>query len=224
MSGDSYGNFSAETDASLPLTERLSLGFGAQLTLNEFYNGTDSLSHNEALSLRWRPTEAIEIIPFWQRSEVVGDEAGPIYIPAGAYLPPRIKRRRYNGPEWADYDSIAANQGVLASVAPATDWLIRAGLFRSLYDDRSTFAQLLTDVTPAGEADRLIIADARQFGIDPEPHAGRPRPSVPFSAGQQRCHLPDAGGKRRGRRGFRSPRGGRLRHHPGPRRVGVRHT
>lgn len=161
VSGDGYGNFSAETDASLPLSDRVSLGFGAQVTLNEFYNGTDSLSHNEVVSLRWRPTEAIEIIPFWQRSEVVGDEAGPIYIPAGAYLPPRIERRRYNGPEWADYDSIAANQGVLASVAPATDWLIRAGLFRSLYDDRSTFAQLLTGVTPAGAADRLIIADPR---------------------------------------------------------------
>lgn len=38
---------------------------------------------------------------------------------------------------------------------------MRAGLFRSLYDDRSTFANLLTDVTADDEANRLIIADPR---------------------------------------------------------------
>lgn len=162
VSVDSYNNASIEADAAIPLIPgRLSLGLGATGLRNDFYNGTNSWSHNEAVSLRWRPTDAIEIIPFWARSQVYDDEAGPIYIPAGPYLPPKVKRRRFDGPRWSDYDSIGGLQGVLASVAPAENWLVRGGLFRSLYDDRSTFANLLTDVTPDGAADRTIIADPR---------------------------------------------------------------
>lgn len=159
---DSYGNASVEADAAIPIVPgRLSVGLGATGLRNDAYNGTDSWSHNEVVSLRWRPSDEIEIIPFWARSQVYDDEAGPIYIPAGPYLPPKVQRRRYDGPRWADYDSVGALQGVLASVAPAQNWLVRAGLFRSLYDDRSTFANLLEDVTPDGSASRVIIADPR---------------------------------------------------------------
>ncbi len=47
------------------------------------------------------------------------DEAGPLYIPAGAYLAPRIPRRRHDGPGWNDYDSVGGLQGVLATVSHA---------------------------------------------------------------------------------------------------------
>lgn len=161
VSGDTYGNAGLEADAVVPLASGLSLGVGAQGARNSYYNGTTNRSHQEALSLRWRPSDSVEIIPFWSRSEVSDDEAGPIYIPAGAYLPPKVQRRRYKGPRWADYNSVAGLQGLLASVTPAENWRVRAGLFRSLYDDRSTFANLLTDVTPDGAANRLIIADPR---------------------------------------------------------------
>jgi iron complex outermembrane receptor protein len=160
-SADSYGNAGIEADGAVPLSSTLSLGVGAQGARNSFYNGTTSWSHNEAVSLRWRPSPDIEILPFWTRSQVYDDEAGPIYIPAGAHLPPRVSRRRYDGPGWNDYDSVAGLQGLLATVSPWRDWTVRAGLFRSLYDDRSTFAHLLTDLTPDGTANRLIIADPR---------------------------------------------------------------
>lgn len=159
---DSYGAASVEVDAVVPLDgERLGIGFGAFAGRKEFYNATNSFSHNEAVMLRWRPTPDIELAPFWTRSEVHDDEAGPIYIPAGPYLPPPVPRRRYDGPGWTDYDSIASLHGVTGSIAPAADWLIRGGLFRSLYDDRSTFSHLLLNVTPDGAAERLIIADPR---------------------------------------------------------------
>jgi iron complex outermembrane receptor protein len=159
--GDSYGNAGIEADGALPLSRTLSLGFGAQGSHNSFYDGTSSWSHNEAVSLRWRPSQDLEILPFWARSQVYDDEAGPIYIPAGPYLPPPIPRRRYDGPAWDDFDSVGGLQGILATASPWREWTVRAGLFRSLYDDRSTFAQLLTDLTPDGRANRLIIADPR---------------------------------------------------------------
>lgn len=159
--GDSYGNAGIEADGTLPLSRTLSLGFGAQGSRNSFYDGTSSWSHNEAMSLRWRPSQDLEILPFWARSQVYDDEAGPIYIPAGPYLPPPIPRRRYDGPAWDDFDSVGGLQGILATASPWREWTVRAGLFRSLYDDRSTFAHLLTDLTPDGRANRLIIADPR---------------------------------------------------------------
>ncbi|WP_235976500.1 TonB-dependent receptor domain-containing protein [Sandaracinobacteroides hominis] len=156
---DSYGNAAAEFDAALPLSRELSLGFGAQLSRNDFYNGTTSLSHNQAAALRWRPSDRLEIIPFAQRSEVLDDEAGPIYVPAGPFLPPPVPRRRFDGPSWADYNSVGSLFGILVTASPAPGWQFRTGLFRSLYNDRTAFAHLLVDLMPDGTAERLIIAD-----------------------------------------------------------------
>ncbi|MEP9402768.1 TonB-dependent receptor [Sphingomonas sp. VNH70] len=160
-SGDSYGNGALELDGALPLSPTLGMGFGAQGSRTSYADGIHGWSHNEAVSIRWRPSPDVEVIPFWARSQVIDDEAGPTYVPAGPYLPPPVPRRRYDGPAWSDYDSVGGLQGVLATLSSWRDWTIRTGLFRSLYDDRSTFAHLLTDLTPDGRADRLIIADPR---------------------------------------------------------------
>jgi len=159
--GDSFGSYSFEFDAALPVTSTLSIGFGAQGALNEFQNGTGSKNNNQGVLLRWRPSPDIEVLPFWQRLAVSDDEQGPIYIPAGAYLPPRIPRRRYFGPGWNTYNTVGSGQGLLVTASPFADWTVRGGLFRSLYDDRSNFAQLFTDLTPDGRANRIIIADPR---------------------------------------------------------------
>lgn len=159
--GDSFGSYSFEFDASLPVTSTLSLGFGAQGALNEFQNGTGSKNNNQGVLLRWRPTPDVEVIPFWQRLEVQHDEQGPIYIPNGAFLPPRIPRRRYFGPGWTNYNTVGSGQGLLVTASPFADWTVRAGLFRSLYDDRSNFAHLFSGLTQDGRANRIIIADPR---------------------------------------------------------------
>lgn len=163
---DSYGAATAEFDAVVPIVDGgLSAGFGAYVAHNSFYNGTDSISHNQGISLRWRPVPEVELIPFWTRSQVHDDEQGPIYVPAGAYLPPRVERRRYDGPGWADYAGVATTQGILGSAALGQDWMVRAGVFRSLYDDTSVFTHLLTGLEPDGSADRLIIADPRSLFV-----------------------------------------------------------
>ncbi len=161
VSGDSYGAASGEFDAVTPLSSTLSLGFGAFLQRGSYYNGTDNIWHHQAAALRWRPSSDVEVIPFWQRSDVRDDEQGPIYIPAGDYLPPRVPRRHYDGPDWNDYGGVAGLQGLLVTASPWRDWTVRAGLFRSLIDDHSAFAQLYEDLTPDGRANRLIIADPR---------------------------------------------------------------
>ncbi|WP_201303282.1 TonB-dependent receptor domain-containing protein [Massilia sp. 9I] len=160
VGGDSYGAAYLETDAELPLAGRvLGLGFGAATGSNEYPNGTDSRYRNAALSLRWRPSAAFEIVPFWNRMETYDDEKAPSYLPAGPVLPPRIERRRFLGPDWADYRSTGMNYGLLANAEAGGGWLLRAGVFRSQYEDHRAFTHLLTGLTPDGRANRLLIAD-----------------------------------------------------------------
>lgn len=157
--GDLWGTYSLEGDASLPLVrDRLSLAAGA--TLNRFhdYNGTRTDSSELSTTLRWTPVEAVEIITFWSR-EQQNSQSGILYLPAGDFLPPPIERRRFLGPEWANFNGTLGNYGALVTIAPGPGWTVRAGLFRSSITTEREFSNLLQDITPDGRANQLVIAD-----------------------------------------------------------------
>jgi iron complex outermembrane receptor protein len=157
---DSYSNAYIEADASLPLSKTLSLGLGGASYMNNYYNGTTGFYLQGAAMLRWRPAPNLEIMPYFNRSEGFDDEAGPIFIPGGAFLPPPVERRRFLGPQaWGGYFGVAANAGVVGRWEPGDGWTVQAGLFRSLFDDQQSFAHLLTDVQLDRSATRIIIAD-----------------------------------------------------------------
>lgn len=157
--GSSYGEAGFEADASLPMTDTVSLGAGLALYNNSFANGTDSRQHIEALRLLWRLNASFEVLPFWSRSYIADDEIGSIYVPAGAHLPPRIERREFHGPDWAIYEGAAINYGALASYEPAEDWRIRAGVFRSLFDNETDHFNFITDLTADGVGRQEISVD-----------------------------------------------------------------
>ena len=157
---DEWGTAAVEFDGVLPaIGDWLSVGVGGAVSAREYYNGTDALYYNGAVMARWRPTESLQIVPFWQRAQGEDDETGPIYVPAGDFLPPRVERRQFNGPDWADYEGAAINYGTLMSYEPNQNWLVRAGVFRSAYDDDSLIANLLLNLEQDGSARQLIIAD-----------------------------------------------------------------
>jgi iron complex outermembrane receptor protein len=161
VNADGYGSYGLEVDGSLPLTHNLSLGYGVTGNHVEFPDGTNNLNHAQGLILRWRPAPGIEIVPFWTLSNDYNDEAGPFYIPAGHFLPPQPPIRHFDGPSWADFRYTGANHGILASYAPAKDWIIRLGAFRSVFDQKTSFTNLLLNLQPDGTADRVVIADPR---------------------------------------------------------------
>jgi len=98
-------------------------------------------------------------VPFWHRAETYDDEKAPSYLPLGSTLPPRIERRRFHGPEWADYRTTSINLGSLATWRASADWTVRAGLFRSTNADHRAFTHLLTNVTPDRSGNRRLIVD-----------------------------------------------------------------
>jgi len=156
---DTYGSAALEADAVLPLGPTLSVGGGVGLYRNAFYNGTAGKQHVEGVTARWEPAPGIRLLPFWSQSHVYDDEFGPIYVPAGAYLPPSPPRRRFFGPQRPHYRSNAMIEGVVGDMAVASDWRLQVGLFRSRIDDLSTLTNLFTDLTPQGTGRQILLVD-----------------------------------------------------------------
>jgi len=165
LNGDSYSSYGLEVDGSLPVSKRLSVGYGAIVGRTAFPDGTDNFNHSQGLIVRWRPAPGVEIMPFWTLTNDYNDEAGPFYVPAGKFLPPKPPAHQFDGPQWADFRYTGTNQGLLASYAPGKTWLLRIGAFRSVFDQKKSYANLLVDLQPDGTADRLLFADPRAKNV-----------------------------------------------------------
>ena len=158
-----FGGPRAEVDAQLPVTATLGLAGGVGVNLQELSFGGRQRLLGAAVVARWRPAENIEIIPFWGMQEEDGQEAQPVIFTAGDYLPPRIERRRYFGPDWSENEGRDVNYGVLATLGLG-DWTLRGGAFRSIAHDFRNFSVFFLNATPGGEADRVVVSDqARRF-------------------------------------------------------------
>jgi iron complex outermembrane receptor protein len=156
---DSFGTFGAELDGTLPVSSKLSLGYGLNGTRIAFPDGTDNINHTESLIARWRPAAGIEIVPFWSIYNDYNDEAGTFYVPAGNFLPKLPKQGHNEGAKWADYRYTGLDTGLLASVRIAENWLLRAGAFRSVNDTKHSYTNLLLDEQPDGSGERVLFAD-----------------------------------------------------------------
>jgi len=156
-----FGGPRAEVDAQLPVTDTLGIAGGVGYNDAELYYGGDQQVLTAAIVARWRPTDKVEIIPFWSLKEENGGEASPIIRTAGAFLPPRIERRRYFGPEWAKNEGRDVNYGLLATYAFGA-WTLRGGAFRSVAKDHRNFTPLFLNTTPEGEADRVVVTEQKR--------------------------------------------------------------
>lgn len=161
VNGDSFGSYGIEVNGSLPASENLSVGYGASAGRVAFPDGTDNLNHGQGLIARWQPLAGVDILPFWSLNNDYGDDAGPFYIPGGKFLPPLPPAHQFDGPRWVGIRYAATNHGVLASAAPAENWLARIGLFRSVNDQKAGYSNLLINIRPDGAAERIVIADPR---------------------------------------------------------------
>lgn len=165
VSIDSFGGRQAELDITLPITGRLSIGAGFTYADEAFVNHTQSLTREAALIARWQPSDRLTIIPFISITRVPRDDAGPIFLPAGDFLPPDPPRRRLVGPEWLQASSTGVNAGSLVDWTPAAGWQLKAGLFRSSLAFDRDFSNLLEDVRADGGARQLVLADPRLFYV-----------------------------------------------------------
>ncbi|HET7282795.1 MAG TPA: TonB-dependent receptor, partial [Sphingomicrobium sp.] len=156
---DSYGTYGVEVDGTLPVNPKLSVGYGFNGTHQAFPDGTNNFNHTESLILRWRPTRAIEIMPFWSLNNDYDDEAGTFYVPAGPFLPKLPRVDHNEGPGWADFRYKGLDEGLLASARLSQNWVLRAGAFRSVWDVKHSYSGLFVNEQPDGSGDRQLFVD-----------------------------------------------------------------
>jgi iron complex outermembrane receptor protein len=157
---DAWGSTSLEADAAIPLVkDRFSLGVGGGIFNESYLNGTRAAYAQAAVIGRWTPAPAVEVAPFLARQQIFSDETGPFYVPGGDYLPPRLPRRLFIGPEWSRSKGWNTNAGLLGWLGLGGGWTLRGGLFRSASDSERKFSNQLIDLQPDGRARQRVIAD-----------------------------------------------------------------
>lgn len=158
VGGNGWGGVSAEVDVALPVTSTLSVGGGVAVVRDRFYNSTRFKGVDAGLIAAWRPSPGLTVVPFI--GVVFGsDDAGPVFIPAGDFLPAPLPGRRFTGPAWAVETYVDGNAGVTIDADAGGGWQIKAGLFHSWSDISRGASNLLVDVTPEGDATQLVFID-----------------------------------------------------------------
>ncbi len=158
-----YGGWQVEADAKVSIVEGV-LGIAGGVGIYREHGVFGGTPRNESFAVlpRWRPAEGVEILPFWSHIKFADDEAQPVIFSSGAFLPQKIKRRRFYGQPWADNSGGIGNYGVLAR-ADLGGWILRGGVFRSAMVSDTGFSDLFLDTDRNGvSANHLIIADAPQ--------------------------------------------------------------
>lgn len=155
-----YNATAGQLDLSLPI-DGTTLGVQAGIGYSNDNQHFGSTPHylSVAVTPVWRPSDTVEIIPFWSSVRTTSQEAQTLAFTGGDYRPPRVKRKIFSGQPWATYEGTSWNSGVIAK-ASVLGFDVATGLFRSVSHDDSNVIDLLLGVTPDGHAaDRLAIAD-----------------------------------------------------------------
>lgn len=165
--GLNYGPWhgkSGEVDLQVPLDgRRLGIAAGAGIYREGNPFGGSPHAESYAVSLRYEPSQNFNIQPFWSQINDRDDESQPLIFTNGEFLPPRIKRNKFFGQKWADFEAKLSTFGVV-SKGSAAGFDFALGVFRSTLAADKDHIDLLFGVDATGAAgDRLVIADAGNF-------------------------------------------------------------
>lgn len=133
------------------------LGVGAYRAA--YGNGTTERNGVLTQRLQWTPHAALGLQSFMSFSRATDSEPPPVYLSLDGDVPPPLRLRQFNGPDWAQQRRDRINYGVLATITPAPGWRLRTGLFRSESREQVSFDNLYLNVTPDGQARQLVLAD-----------------------------------------------------------------
>jgi iron complex outermembrane receptor protein len=160
LAKDSNGLLSAELTADrMVVPDVLFAGFGFGAYRGAYGNGTSERNDVLTQSLLWKPNSEVTLQSFLSFSRAVDSQPPPIYLTVDGSLPPPVRRRQFNGPDWALQRRDRLNYGLLASGSPADGWRLRGGIFRSESSEASSFDNLYLDVNADGRARQLVLAD-----------------------------------------------------------------
>ncbi len=160
-----YDKAWVEADSQIPIVaEKFSLGVGFGWMRDDTAYGSRPTQLSSGVTARWRPSDDVEIIPFWSRKDTLRLNPRPNIYTAGSFIPPEVPRHVYYAQPWFVNQIADSNYGVIAKAADLGEWTLRAGIFRSfVYRDHWSNA-LFNNVQQNGLSDHVIIAfPAQEF-------------------------------------------------------------
>ena len=149
-------------DGSIPLDgNKLLLPIGASSQISTqtpygSYPGYTSRIDSAGATPQWSPNDKITVraLVDWQQTRAAN--TFPLFLSAGDDLPPPLPRG-YLGQNWARGQSLSLNFGGLIAAQLTPHWSLNAGLFRSRADNPASFADLYTNIQPAGLSEHLLV-------------------------------------------------------------------
>jgi iron complex outermembrane receptor protein len=183
LSAGPFDQYGIEVDGQYKINDKLSIGGGVGYERIAWEWGSHSYNSSTALAVRWRPTDDIEIVPFFNRAEIQDWEVRPFIFSGCACLPRKFPRLNYFSQDWADWEENSTNYGLLARVATWDNWTFRLGAFRSLAQRKEDSLLFYNNTQADGSATLSVLGDPYQeFGS----YSGEARMSGVFTEGPRR--------------------------------------
>lgn len=172
-SGDYLGT-DLVVDAALPVSEKLDLNLDLGLYDDEYVSGASGWFVSYGGVLRYRPVQGVEATAFVAGYQYGDEEQAPAIYTADGAPPPRIKRRRYFGQDWADWAGDNRNVGGTIK-ANLGRWQIAVGLFDSQFakDDYASAYYSGVDAQGLGRSTLLIGQDQSNVSTSGEARISR---------------------------------------------------
>jgi len=174
-----WDTITVELDAQVPITPKLSFGFGAGIVRYDNDVASKNFEWNAGLLFRARPSDRIEVSGFWGQLEDCHNEQQVSVFP-GSSLPPRYQRRVFFGQGWTQGDCRRMTGGLLGRFDAGDGWTWRAALFRSENILKKSYGDLLRNVDASGEGDHYIFRQPRQLALS---YSGELRATKAFATG-----------------------------------------
>jgi iron complex outermembrane recepter protein len=152
-----YLESSALIEAQAPLTSQLSAGaciVDSKNYLPDTYRRSDGL--NVGATLRWRPDERTEVVPFWTHLSGNAYEILPTVYTDAVQPLPSFTQRDLASQSFTYQGYGMTDLGVLVRRSFGSDWRITAGVFRSVEHDVASDTEEYLSVLPNRTADHVL--------------------------------------------------------------------
>lgn len=158
-----FGTRNVDLDAHVPVAGgRCGVGGGISRRSDEFAPAATQYSTDVAILGACRASGDSGVTVFYGRTTETQQAIYPILYLTTAPIPDATESRNF-GPAWARGTTVLTDYGGLFRLEVPAHWTLRAGVFRSIYEQPNSGSDLLYDPNPAGIAENQYVSYPDQF-------------------------------------------------------------
>ena len=158
-----YGTSGFDLDVHAPLPGgRCGVGAGLTRRFDEFIPELTQFTTDVGFVGQCQAADGSGVTVFYGRTTETQQSVLPTVYLTAEPLPEPVEARG-TAPSWAHGTVVVSDYGGLFALEGPAHWMLRAGLFRSVYDQPNAGSDLLLDPNDAGIAQHQYVSYANQF-------------------------------------------------------------